>query len=51
MYQHAITIEQFTDIHGKLVVFGRVDEGWILTTIGKHPALGSCVLMTDLASD
>jgi hypothetical protein len=44
-------VEQFADIHEKLEVFGRVDEGPVLTTIGRHPSLGSCVLLKGLASD
>ena len=50
MHLHAITIEQFAKIHKSLEVFGRVEEGWVLTMIGKHPALGVCVMMTDFES-
>ena len=51
MHQHAVTAEEFADIREKMEVFGRVDEGPVLTTIGRHPALGSCVLLKGLASD
>jgi hypothetical protein len=51
MHQHAVTAEEFADIHDKMEVFGRVDEGPVLTTIGRHPSLGSCVLLKDFASD
>ena len=51
MHQHVITHEQFMAIEECLVVFGRVNEGWMLTTIGKHPKLGACVLLSDVTSD
>lgn len=51
MHQHAITVEQLADIHAKMEVFGRVDEGPVRTTIGKHPSLGSCIVLQDVARD
>jgi hypothetical protein len=51
MHQHAITAEQFADINEKMEVFGRVEEGPVLTTIGKHPSLGSCIVLHEPARD
>jgi hypothetical protein len=45
MHQHAITIEQLANISEQLEVFGRVEEGPVRTMIGKHPSLGSCVVL------
>ena len=50
MHQHVITHEQFLAIEERLEIFGRVNEGQILTTIGKHPNLGACVLLSDVTS-
>ena len=50
MHQHVITHEQFLAIEECLEIFGRVNEGQILTTIGKHPDLGACVLLSDVTS-
>lgn len=51
MHQHAITVEQFADINEKMEVFGRVEDGPVLTTIGKHPSLGSCIVLQDRTRD
>jgi hypothetical protein len=51
MHQHAITIEQFAAINERLEVFGRVEKGVSLTTIGKHPVLGVCVLMAGFGAE
>ena len=51
MHQHAVTNEQFVAIDDELEVFGRVNEGRVLTTIGKHPVLGACILLKNLESE
>lgn len=51
MHQHAITNEQFVAIDNELEVFGRVNEGRVLTTIGKHPVFGACILLKNLESE
>ena len=51
MHHHVITMEQFEDINQKMEVFGRVDQGPVLTTIGKHPSLGSCIVLCDSTDD
>jgi hypothetical protein len=49
MYQRAITLEQFADIHEQLEVYGRTDTGPVMTTTGVHPDLGSIVVIQDIA--
>jgi hypothetical protein len=51
MHQQAITREQLIDIHAKMEVFGRVEKGAVLTTVGKHPTLGSCIVRQDPTRD
>lgn len=51
MHQKVITAEQFAAIQQHLNVFGRVERGAVATTIGKHPALGSCVVFDDMTTE
>ena len=51
MHQHVITVEQFADIHANMEVYGGVDKGPVVTAVGRHPALGSCIVMHDGTSE
>jgi hypothetical protein len=45
MHQQTITLEELAGLQQGMQVFGSVDEGPVLTTIGKHPRLGSCIVL------
>jgi hypothetical protein len=44
MHQQIITNAQSVAIRAKLKIFGHVATGDVMTTIGKHPSLGSCIV-------
>ena len=45
MHETAITLGQLSSIREEIEIFGRVDEGPLVATIGKHPRLGSCIVL------
>lgn len=45
MHETAINGEQALAIGEAIEVFGRVENARGAATVGKHPALGSCIMM------
>jgi hypothetical protein len=48
MHQAAISLETFAAIFEHLHVVGRDDRDGAMTTTGRHPALGSVVVLQDI---
>lgn len=51
MFQRAITLEQFSDIHERLEVLSLTRSSGLWITVGEHPDLGSICVLQDIEPD